>query len=210
MFGYSIISLKKHFLRFSIPLILSILVLVFQASPLFSQQSESAEILVKERGGIALNQANFNRVEYVGQCAGAAYLPSKVSAQFVSNTTPPAVGRRALIRNVTEGISSDPYPFTDREYERDRYSEGFTLQIGYNHSQQDFSVINGENQLEYEIKEANGDLVERGTITLQVSVNEQGVFPRDAICREEWQCTNERRDNRTDRICRTHRSCQCP
>ena len=210
MFDYSFISLKKHGFLVLGALILTVVILVFHQQPTFSQPSNSAEILVKDSGGISVNQASFTRVEYVGQCTGETYVPSKIAAQFVSNTTPPASGRRAIIRNVTRGMNSDPYPFTDREYNSGRYSEGFNLQIGYSHSQRDFSVINGENQLEYEIKENNGNIAERGTIDLQVSIGDEGIFSRNSVCREEWQCVDERRDDRTDRVCRTHRICECP
>ncbi|MDY6785991.1 MAG: hypothetical protein SW833_26165 [Cyanobacteriota bacterium] len=210
MFNYSLVSLKKHWLLGLSTLILTIFLLAFHQQPTFSQSSNSAEILVKDRGGIAINRAHFSRVEYVGQCTGETYVPSKLAAQFVSNTTPPASGRRAIIRNITRGMNSNPYPFTDREYSSGSYSEGFDLQIGYSHSQRDFSVINGENRLEYEIKESNGNITERGTINLQVSIDDEGVFSRNSICREEWQCVDERRDDRDDRVCRTNRICTCP
>lgn len=210
MVGYPISSLKKILILSLIALTLSIFIAFIPKIAAFSQEPNQAEILVRDRGGITVNQATFNRIEYVGQCPGVAYIPSELEAQFVSQTTPPAPGRRVIARNVTKGINSDPYPFTDREYDEGRYSEGFDIQIGYNHSQRNFSVINGENQLEYEIKEANGNSVERGMFLFQVSVNDQGLFARDAICREEWNCTDEQRGDRKDRICRPFRTCQCP
>jgi hypothetical protein len=210
MFNLRIPSFKKIVVLSLVALVLPLLTLFWQTTTAFSQETTQAEIVVRDRGGIAVNQVNFNRVEYVGQCSGLVYVPSELRAQFVSNTTPPASGRRAIVRNVTKGINSNPYPFTDREYSQGRYSEGFDIQIGYEHNQRDFSVIVGENQLEYEIKESNGNIIERGTFPIQVSVNDQGIFAREAICREEWNCTEEQHGDRKDRICHPLRTCQCP
>lgn len=199
-------------------LTLSLVTVLWQTTNAFSQDSPQpetqdtshAELIVRDRGNIAVNQVRFTRIEYAGQCPGTAYVPSKLEAQFVSHRTPPAANRRVVIKNVSKGLESDPYPFTDREYNRDRYSESFDIRINYKHTSRNFSMIGGENQLEYAIMDANKTPIEQGNFAVQVSINDRGVIQRDMVCRDEFKCEIERRDDREDRICRTLTTCNCP
>ncbi|MBE9116187.1 hypothetical protein IQ249_09795 [Lusitaniella coriacea LEGE 07157] len=178
--------------------------------PVESPNTSQAELIVRDRGNIAINEVKFTRVDYVGQCPGNAYLPAKLEAQFVSHNTPPAANRRVVIKNVSKGLASDPYPFTDREYSHDRYSEGFGIRINYEHNSRNFSMIGGNNQLEYAIIDANKNPIEQGSFAVQVSINDRGTIQRDMICRDEFKCEIERRDDRENRICRTLTTCNCP
>ncbi|MBD2580368.1 hypothetical protein [Oscillatoria sp. FACHB-1406] len=204
------ISQKKIWSMGLLAVLFSIAIAFFPQFTAISQTGAQAEILVRDRGGILSNRASFDRVQYVGQCSGVTYVPGELRAQFVSATTPPAPGLRALLRNATRGIGGDTLPFTDREYDEGRYSEGFDLKIDYEHNQRNFSVITGTNEIEYEIKQGNNNVLESGKITLEVSVNDRGFIQRDAVCSEDWKCTDETRGDRKDRICRPFNSCSCP
>jgi hypothetical protein len=191
---------------------------LLSADPLTANPS-TGQLRVRSQTGVQMNQVEFKRVEYVGQCPGTNISANALSGEFVSDTTPPAPGRRVIIRNVTAGMNSDPYPFTDREYEKGQASEGFGFGISDRHRGQALSVIKGLNQFEYEIREKNS-ILEQGKFTVDVVVRDMGVFPRDAICSEQLQCRDEsvdcgRNDDGSPRKgkrqrCYTTRNCQCP
>lgn len=181
--------------------------------------SPAGKLRVRSETGYQENQIEFKRVEYVGQCPGTNISSGSLSAEFVSETMPPAPGRRVIIRNVSEGMNSDPYPFTDREYERGKASENFKFGISDRHRSQSLSVWQGKNQFEYEIREKN-QAIEQGKFIVEVAVRDMGVFPRDSICSEQVQCRDEevdcgknddgsRRRGKRQR-CYTTTNCQCP
>lgn len=188
--------------------------------------AEGAELQVKNGNTYDINAIFFKRAEYVGQCPGTGITPGVVKARFVSRATPTAPKRRVTIKNTTEGISTDPYPFTDREYAKSEYSQGFDISFGDKHKGRTFSVLEGENNLEYEIRDRE-KVVELGSITAEVSVEDLGVFSRDVVCEDKVVCKDEtyydydddddksmnrkpRRRERTRRVCRTVNECNCP
>ncbi|MEW6491224.1 MAG: hypothetical protein AB1589_01550 [Cyanobacteriota bacterium] len=184
-----------------------------------SANPTAGKLRVRSQTGYQENQIEFKRVEYVGQCPGTDISSSSLSSEFVSETTPPAPGRRVIIRNVTQGMNSDPYPFTDREYEKGQASESFKFGISDRHRSQSLSVFEGKNQFEYEIRDKN-TAIEQGTLTVDVAVKDMGVFPREAICSDQVQCRDEsvdcgknddgsRRRGKRQR-CYTTTNCQCP
>lgn len=189
------------------------------ASELFTQKQvtppeNTAEFLVKTPTGFDANKLTFQQTEYVGQCPGTGISPNVIQGRFVSRTLPPASGRRVLIRNVTPGLNNDPFPYTDRNYSDDQYSEGFDFSLGDRHRRQTFSVIAGVNQFQYEISERK-QILERGTLTADVIIKEIGVFPREAICTEQLQCRDESVNCGDDKKgtrqrCYTTSSCNCP
>ncbi len=160
------------------------------------------------------NLATFTRTDYVGQCPGSVIVSGGRSTQFVSSSAPPAPNRRVIVRNVTEGMNSNPYPYTDREYDKGRYSEGFSLFPGNSHDEQTFAVLEGENQLEYQIREGDRP-IEQGSFTISVSITDTGTFSRNTICEETLRCEDVYRDcsnggrgNR--RQCYPTTTCKCP
>jgi hypothetical protein len=179
----------------------------------------AAELQVRSRTGYQTNRVEFRRVEYVGQCPGIDITSGTLRGEFISEETPPAPGRRVRIQNVTRGMSGDPYPFTDREYSRGNASEAFEFGIDDRHRGQTFSVLAGENELEYEIYQDNR-VIEEGTFAIDVAINDVGVFPRAAICSDSVQCREEEivcgknddgsRRRGTRERCFTVTDCECP
>jgi hypothetical protein len=179
----------------------------------------TGKLRVRSQTGYQENRIEFKRVEYVGQCPGTDISSNSLSGEFLSETAPPAPGRRVIIRNVTEGMNGDPYPFTDREYERGQSSEGFKFGVSDRHRSQSLAVLEGKNQFEYEIREKNR-AIEQGTFAVDVTIKDMGVFPRDTICSEQLQCRDEQVDCGTNsdgsrrrgtrQRCYTTTNCQCP
>lgn len=179
----------------------------------------AAELRVRTQTGYQTNQVEFRRVEYVGQCPGTSISSGPLRGEFVSDTTPPAPGRRVIIRNVTEGMKRDPSPFTDRDYSKGQYSQSFDFGIDDRHRTRTFSVFEGENEFEYEIREKD-KVIEQGSFTADVLIQDVGVFPRDAICSNELKCRNElvdcgtnddgSRRQQTRERCYTTTNCRCP
>ncbi|MBD1921580.1 hypothetical protein H6F77_10805 [Microcoleus sp. FACHB-831] len=183
--------------------------------------ANGAQIQAKNETTYDTNLIKFKRVEYVGQCPGTAYTPDTINARFNSSSNLPAPKRRVVIKNVTEGMKKNPYPYTDREYDKGESSESFEVKFGDSHKGRTFSVLEGENKFEYAIKERD-TVVEQGTFTAEVSVKDLGVFSRAPICGDRESCHDEtyydddrssRRRNRrprTRRICQPIYVCSCP
>lgn len=178
--------------------------------------ANGAEFLVSNGNNFDVNEVQFKRVEYVGQCPGTVMNPGTRKAQFVSKSTPPAAKRKVTIRNVTQGMKSNPYPYTSRGYSEGEYSQGVDLSLGNSHQTRTFAVLEGENKFEYEIKEGER-IIEQGTFTAEVSVKDVGVFPRDTICEEKLECRDDgdcydrngkKRGSR--QRCYTTNTCNCP
>jgi hypothetical protein len=74
------------------------------------------------------------------------------------------------VRNVTTGIRPDNQPYTDREYHDGTVSEGFVVEFGTEHSGRRFRVLEGSNELEYEIREKD-NVIESGTFTANFQNN---------------------------------------
>lgn len=119
-------------------------------------------------GNRDLNQTELSVIEYHGDCPGKE-TPS-TEAKFTSNKTPPASGRRVTVRNVTRGLASDPYPYTDREYDQGRSSESTQMVFGTRHNGKHLIVLEGENNFEYEIRQAN-QVIDSGTFTATIVLN---------------------------------------
>jgi hypothetical protein len=162
-----------------------VLVVVF----VLNANANGAQVLVSNGKSADVNLIKFTRVEYVGQCPGVVISPGARQAKFSSSSTAPAPRRRVIIRNLTQGIDNDLYPYTDRAYDRGEYSQGFDFALDDRHRTRTFSVLEGNNKFEYEIKEDN-KVIEKGAFAAQVSVKDVGVFPRDAICQEERICND--------------------
>ncbi|AOY83142.2 hypothetical protein BJP36_27695 [Moorena producens JHB] len=137
-------------------------------------------------GSRELNQVKINETKYKGECPG--YRRSSREARFTSSTTPPARKRRVIVRNITRGVASDPYPYTDRKYDEGRSSEGTRMSFGTRHHSKEFHVLDGENTFEYEIKERNS-VIESGVFTAVIKRNVD-VRQRDSYPITKSVCMN--------------------
>ncbi len=192
-------SLVVSFVLFTVALLFLVTV-----HPVFSQD-EGARILVRDADNISTNLVEFKRVEYVGQCPGRVLFPSSANGRFIS-AVPTAPNRRVIIRNVTEGVDDNPYPYTDREYSRGKYSETFDMTVDYTHQQQTFSFLKGANKLEYDVQDDQRS-VATGAFIVNVTVREGGTFSRNQVCENFVRCS-DRSDFR--RRCYPVTECKCP
>lgn len=150
-------------------------------------QTESFEEIGWEfLGSRDLNTASITQTEYEGECPGTD--ESYIEAQFTSDRTPPAPRRRVVVRNVTRGVSSDPYPYTERDYDEGRSSEATRMEFGTNHSGRRFRVLEGENEFEYEILERR-QVIDSGRFTANIE-RLVDVQRRDTTAQTESVCMN--------------------
>ncbi|KAM3095386.1 hypothetical protein ACKFKG_13765 [Phormidesmis sp. 146-35] len=150
-------------------------------------------------GRSPLNQANFVMTEYFGDCQSTVI--SELEASFISEKTPPAPHRRVIIRNVTQGVSANPYPYTDREYdERRPTSETARASLGNTHDRRRFNLVEGNNEFQYEIKERNR-VIDSGKFSAQVlkrleRVQSDAKWEQKKICKNSSVSLNECADIR--------------
>jgi hypothetical protein len=109
---------------------------------------------------------------------------------FTSSTTPPGADRRVVVRNLTRGLTSDRFPYTDREYNRGRGSEPTEVTFGTGHSGSHFVVVDGENDFEYEIKEGK-TVLERGSFTAEVKIREESIERNRQVVERRYCSTNQ-------------------
>ncbi|MEG5034668.1 hypothetical protein [Microcoleus sp. AT3-D2] len=190
--------------------------LILAAFTVSAQPTSEAQFRVKNENAFNINLIQFKRIEYVGPCAGTVFSPDSQSARFVSSKTPPGPNRRVMIKNVTDGMETNPYPYTDRGYNKGEFSEDFGFKLGNSHKTRTFSVLEGENKFLYEIKE-NDQVIEQGALTAEVSIQNLGTFPRQQICQDKVECrdTSDCRDSKgKKRSCRREcfpvQQCRCP
>ena len=190
--------------------------LILAAFTVSAQQTNEAQFRVKNENAFNINLIQFKRVEYIGACAGTVFSPISQSARFVSTKTPPGPKRRVIIKNVTDGMETNPYPYTNRGYDKGEFSEDFGFKLGNTHKTRTFSVLEGENKFLYEIKE-NNQVIEQGALTAEVSIQSLGTFPREQICEDRVECrdTSDCRDRKgRKRSCRQEcfpvLQCRCP
>lgn len=181
MNGFSLNRLKRAVGLLVLPLLgLSIVLTNTQA-----QDSPTvAETGIEFEGFRSLNQAEVVSTEYVGECPGSN--AGSVKARFLSRSTPPAAGLRVVIRNLTRGIGGDREPYTDREYSKGRLSEGFFVVPATRHSGKYFAVLEGQNDLEYQIRQGDR-VVESGSFTIEID-RETRTLERDAKVFYEDYC----------------------
>ena len=190
--------------------------LILAAFTVSAQQTNEAQFRVKNENAFNINLIQFKRVEYIGTCAGTVFSPDSQSARFVSSKTPPGPNRRVMIKNVTDGMETNPYPYTDRGYNKGEFSEDFAFKLGNSHKTRTFSVLEGENKFLYEIKE-NNQVIEQGALTAEVSIQSLGTFPRERICQDRVEsrgtsyCRGRKGRKRScRRECFPVQQCRCP
>lgn len=124
------------------------------------------------------------RVVYTGACPGSTLEP--VRGYFFDPEVPTVAGRRVKIINVTPGMDSNPYPYTDREYRSGGRSEKIDFVPRSNHGQRYFSVVEGINDFEVTYTDG-GRVIETKSFQMPVSVNTryEGRWP---VCRVTSDC----------------------
>lgn len=168
-----------------------------------------AEIGLEFEGSRDLNRGTITDIYYRGECPGSA--AGAVRARFFSSQTPPGLGRRVIVRNVSRGFGGDTAPFTDRDYSQNRTSESTTVMVGTQHELRYFSVLEGLNDFEYEIKQGE-QVINRGSFTATIDRRER-TQPRSANCQREQFCLDNPSKPvsqcKKDRV-RYRNRCSCP
>jgi hypothetical protein len=154
------------------------------------------------------NMGRITDTIFEGDCPGEK--AGDIKARFYSTGTPPAAGRRVMIRNVSRGLSGDEAPFTDRSYSDGRTSESTSVQFGTRHGLRHFAVLEGQNNLEYVIKQGDSTILEQGAFAIQISRSER-TRNRSAICKDEKYCSGSENTplDQCENV-RTRSRCYCP
>ncbi|MEM8831299.1 MAG: serine protease [Cyanobacteria bacterium P01_G01_bin.19] len=162
-------------------------------------------------GSAEINKFTIAETIYIGECPGVKLETQE--ATFFSHNTQTSPGRRVIITNVTRGLNRDPFPYTDREYERGQISEKTRIAFGSQHSRRKFVVLPGKNLFRYEIvqTEDNSDLetvLEEGTFSA-VAQKKSFYVRRDKKPVEEIYCSDNDRycDKEEQKVRRVYK---CP
>lgn len=155
--------------------------------PAIAQTSPATPIAAPEIGFEFLGSRDLNRTsltvtEYTGDCPGRD--EESREARFISTQTRPSEHRRVVIKNVTRGLGETPY--TDREYDKGRVSEGTVMRFGTEHSSKHFIVLPGENTFQYEIREREQPIM-TGTFNAVIDqtvrrIERNAQWSRDRVC----------------------------
>ncbi|MBW4476648.1 MAG: hypothetical protein KME54_07180 [Tolypothrix brevis GSE-NOS-MK-07-07A] len=160
--------------------------LASSTAQLTQQPQSSADIGWEFEGSQELNKGSIQEIEYEGECPGKD--SRSIKAWFTSSKTPPAPKRRVIVKNVTRGLESNPYPYTDREYQKGKSSESTQIIFGTSHRGSNFIVMESENEFQYEIKE-NKTVIDSGSF-IAVIDKELDVRRRDATVTKNSVCFN--------------------
>ncbi|MEH2464991.1 hypothetical protein [Nostoc sp.] len=160
--------------------------LVSSTAQVSQQPQSSTDLGLEFVGSRELNKASIQEIEYDGECPGKD--SGSIKAWFTSSRTPPALKRRVVVKNVTRGLESDPYPYTDREYQNGKSSEGTQIAFGTKHRGSNFVVMEGENKFQYEIKE-NHKVIDSGSFTAVIE-KDLDVRRRNAMLTKNSICFN--------------------
>ena len=122
-----------------------------------------------------------------GRCVGPFYAPSaspsvptfrieegSTEAWFTSKKTLPLPGLRVVIRNITQTVSQDSIPYTDREYNRGDRSESFTVKQGTSHTSRYLAVGPDLNSFTYQVKRGS-EVVESGSFSAMINLQTKTV-----------------------------------
>jgi Trypsin-like peptidase domain len=142
-------------------------------------------------GNAAINSFIIPEIIYTGECPGKK--SESQEAMFFSNTTTTAPNRRVIITNITRGLNRDPLPYTDREYEGGQISEKTNVTLGIEHDEENFVVLAGQNQFEYEIVQIEENdletVLESGSF-VAMAQKESRYVERNKEPVEETYCPN--------------------
>lgn len=160
-----------------------------------SELNQQEEIGFEFEGQRELNQGVITHIRYYGECPGNAYKYKR--SWFTSSKYPPKKNRRVVITNVTRGLSPEKPPYTDREYEKGRSSEGFDTVFGTKHNKRYFTVLSGINDFEYEIRDKKTTIA-RGFFQANFAPSQPVEVRRDKVektkhVREEYREWNKKK-----------------
>jgi hypothetical protein len=115
-----------------------------------------------------------------------------------------------VVRNVSRGLSGGEAPFTDRNYNEGTTSESTSVAFGTRHELRHFVVLEGQNSMEYVIKQGDSTIVEKGTFVIEMSRSER-TRDRNANCKDEKYCQGSENTplDQCDTV-RTRSRCYCP
>lgn len=142
--------------------------------------------VIDTRSGPRTDAIVMENVIYTGACPGSALNP--VRGYFFDPEMPTVEGRRVKILNVTPGMSADPYPYTDRQYESGGRSEKIDFLPRSRHGQRYFSVTEGMNDFEVTYSDG-GRVVATKSFQFPVTIltRYEGRWPE---CRVENRCSS--------------------
>ncbi len=129
--------------------------------------------------GVISDRLDLQQQRVIANIWSTYLVPVEASSRFISDATPPAPGRRVIIRNVTQGLSSEP--FSDRAYDNDLGSELILLKPGRSHETKTFTVIPGQisaplqNTFRYEIRENDGTVLESSEFSLRIGISDKPI-----------------------------------
>ncbi len=116
-----------------------------------------------------MNRLTIPYYVYTGECPGEAQ--GYTSVRFYNQKITPKKGRRVRIENQTIGVASDPFPYSDREYDEGRSSERAKVNLGFRHDRNTLKVLAGDNEFYYEIKDGN-TVIDSGKFIAHVETQE--------------------------------------
>ncbi len=151
-----------------------------------------------------MNVGNILDIEYVGDCPGREL--STQTARFISESIRPGDSQRVVIKNVTRGLGETPY--TDREYDKGRLSEGTVVKFGTSHDSKFFTVLPGENLFQYEVRRRDQP-VATGSFTAVINQDRRQV-ERNARWITDEVCGNSSVSKDSCADMRSRQQLKCP
>jgi hypothetical protein len=124
---------------------------------------------------------------------------AKIKSWFVSERTPPSPGLRVVVRNMSLKETSEPIPYTDREYDKSSRSEGFVAGLETEHQSRFFALQPGVNQFTYEIKRGD-QVIETGQFTADIThqVRDISITKTHGPRQESLPCEHKHDDKHKD------------
>jgi hypothetical protein len=120
---------------------------------------------------------------------------TKIKGWFVSERTPPSPGLRVMVRNMSLKETSEPTPYTDREYDKGSRSEGFVAGLETEHQSRFLALQPGVNQFAYEIKRGE-QVIESGQFTADIThqVKDISITKTHGPRQESLPCEHKHED----------------
>jgi hypothetical protein len=124
---------------------------------------------------------------------------AKIKGWFVSEKTPPSPGLRVVVRNMSLKETSEPIPYTDREYDKSSRSEGFVAGLETEHQSRFLALQPGVNQFAYEIKRGD-QVIEAGQFTADIThqVKDLSITKTHGPRQESLPCKDKHEDKHKD------------
>lgn len=169
-----------------------------------SAAAASPGFVFETASGSRSDVLEFEQVVYTGMCPGSELSP--VRGYYVDPDQPTGGGRRVKIVNVTQGMDSDPYPYTDRDYSSAGRSEKIDFYPGSEHRRRWFSVADGINDFEVTLTQGQR-VIETKRFSFPVVVKMRSE-PRVPTCRIEPDCRPTPPNGGV--ICTPRTVCSCP